>query len=159
MAASKLPYCCSKGSNNVWDWFHHGWLETRINWRTDSPQIEHSVLKNNKNRSTGCETAYFCWGEFVQISWQVYPSLQWSMLSHTFFYIHKCSNTFTTFSFLTHTVFLLLFQLWAYFFRNYTTKDGTKSPKQNLKLFSKQRRSSRTLKMVLMLFIAPLCSH
>jgi hypothetical protein len=43
-------------------------LETRINWRTDSPQIEHIILNNNKNRLASYETVYFCWGEFVEIS-------------------------------------------------------------------------------------------
>jgi len=52
------------------DYFLQRPLETRINWRTNSTQIEHRVLKINKNRSASHETIYFCWGECVQISLQ-----------------------------------------------------------------------------------------
>jgi len=37
-------------------------LETWINWRTDSTQIEHSILNNNKNRSASYEMVYFGMG-------------------------------------------------------------------------------------------------
>jgi hypothetical protein len=77
-----IPNHSSDGSEAMLVWkvkqskFHllldHRSLETRINWRTDS------TVPPDSNYGT----VYFLLGrggEFVQISWQVYPWLQWSL--------------------------------------------------------------------------------